>query len=508
MTNKTLTHLLKTFDQPFHRQAEWLIPLVGLLILKLWIFTIYAPLKLGEYHVFDLYADQMASSTAWLLQVDIFQTGPFLIETHKMIGMSLAIFLAKALASEHWHYVVLIAFCGLSFLSGLSVFRLLCFHQVGPRLAGGATLLYWLGVPLLTDIALWSDGLYGPLTIMALCQAAMAQKKREILGAGMLLAVASLSRNTLFFLLPVFFLGALFFILHSRIIHRAAWAGIFILPCFLLGLAYASWNGIRTGTPILTTVANTALSSVIYLIAEREPSILIGNDTITRAMHDIHTQYPHGSSYSKAQDLVSLLLKRERKNHIEINRMIYTKYYHLFTHYPSALLEHVISNLKRSFIHTASLVTLPVIRFDDLHYMSLGAGEDFHQGKRAKWFSFLEDYDLRKLDGESLIYGLPRLILLKVIGYPTTIGLIVVIILSGLRILRARIRQSDLLILGFAIIYSGVIIINALSYPELRYLAATSFIPAALLALFIARYTKDQPNTLQPSPLPSQGLHG
>lgn len=474
-------------DTPFGSRAEWLVPMSLFLLFKVWLFALCLPERLGEYHIYEGYADVMLRGSEWLRVADLSTAGPMSVHLRKMPGMSLLLAGGKLLCGDAWPYALSLFFHGLSFGVGRLVY-IICVRRygLGERLGLLAALLYLLSTPLTTDVTFWQDGLYGGLTALALCLLLLgAERPGLVLTSGLILMAAGMSRVTVIYATPLLGVISVAWLWRRMGAARAFGRGLLlVLPLLLATGGYMAWNTARTGHPVLTTDSSTAYFMGLFTLYDQNPDV-VEDGNLRTVMDGITEQSGRWSSYLRAQLAVQALVA-EGLTHIEAAEVAGQVFRRAVVHDPALFLRGVAVRLKSLTIFTASFLSVPLTRLDDL---------DWIRGRfDTPWRKDLQ----RVLSGESVTSLAPSTILhaaarlaVRGLGLALMAGVAVYLYGCGARLLRGRGVGQTLATCPDALYLTVVYALFSLSYLSIsiepRYLAPVAFVPGLLLALALGR---------------------
>ena len=481
---KTILYRVFNFlDNQFRTPLEWILPILGLITLKILLLIAYNGTSIGTR--FDFISDMMLSGSEWIRHVDPDDMNNHIV-LEKMMGMPSLFFLTKYFFNFETEVLPNIFLSLLSSIAGYCLYYMMRTLRFGQRLAFLCCFVYLIHLPLFTDIfSMYTDGLYGPLFVISVTLLISSKENWTIFLCGIILSLACLSRSVLFYFIPFLFLASFYVNRDKTVSKRLISSALFIIPALSLGASYMVWNKIRTNHYFLTTSPATALSAVVFLIAEDAPLVFRETTQAGQTMKKIalteQEPLPYSRSFINAGNLVRLLHDEYKMNVVEISKNVSREYIHVIMDNPIIFMGHVLRNIKKSIIFTSSFITLPIARWDDFSHVD---GSWHHSNnKRADWFRFLATFDRSFLSYYSTAYGIIHTLSIRVFGYTAILLLSFFFLFHVFKFFSRNEKEFSRLYIILYLMLAYNIILHSLVSVEPRYFATTSFIPVVLLAI-------------------------
>ncbi len=355
----------------------------------------YGPQQMGDNGTYIKTADIILSGGDWLSDAGLNnQTHPPTLS--RPLGYSFAIAGVKALFNENWPVALCALQAFLSLLTGLLLFQLCRKAKIPIIYSTIVFLFYEWSVPLSTDALIMEDALMGTLGMASfliflfpIVQNQIPTTKTFLL-VGVMTAITFLIRDIYHFVMPIVAMITFIILTKKQNLKKGlAAACALVVPVLLMSALIHGWNYHRIGTPVSTTVGQSAYLFGVIRAARFDETILDGDSIYMKTIRKNNKTF----QFDDVGRINNILFNEYGMNSLEQSRAASRLFW-------GTLFTNPVPMIKASFarvrlIQQGTLFSGPVTRLDDLHWWS---GNIMHKafyasGWRAEAQKFRETLD-------------------------------------------------------------------------------------------------------------------
>ncbi len=380
-------------SQPRHWSCLPLAALTILIVLKVGILLAFGPTMLPDSGGYIAYADAILDGS--FRHVDLAGNVQPVTLT-RIIGFPALIAAAKIIAGQYWAWAVILFQFAVSICATVLLYQLARAFRLGvwPSLfvaAAQATAMQFV-----VDQSVLTDSLCGSTMTIATCILGMIALRRRPVGlllffaVGLLFVTAFLVRNVIEYMVAGFcpLIVAAVWVEPTQL-RRWTAAVLLLLPVIATHFAYTEWNRERVGAPVVTTVAQAALSAALIEAAAYDPTIFSGStpfdDAGRRTVELLRS--PPAEGQIGADTEPGIILHRDYGwDAVRISQVATRAYLRAYWDHPTAMIRHFFSYLKETELHQAFR---PTETIRDVMLWNTGSEHEFGRVRavrEGKWW--------------------------------------------------------------------------------------------------------------------------
>jgi hypothetical protein len=247
-----------------HRSLFFLLAFAALL--RVVTLGVWGPIYQPDSHGFAHIADTLLQDAVWLHDGGL-RSGFRAATTFRVLGYPILLAGLKLVFGSAFDIATVVLQSVVSVLAAAVLFRLALAFGLASEAAALAAFGYSSSILWLFDMNILVDSLFANAMFIAAAMPSLALLRGRaptiavLAGAGLLLAFATLLRETGVYFAPVWAIGVLVAVLSAGRPWKAAVlaAALILLPTFVTASAYREWNRYRTGFAFLTTAAQATM---------------------------------------------------------------------------------------------------------------------------------------------------------------------------------------------------------------------------------------------------------